>query len=104
MPFEIIKSPDSRNILLDGAQAAEAVYDPHYRAWTIEADRARYPAPADLPGVFRGCHSHEVKAFGDVFRFFGVPLPGVAEAEQSLIEIGRDRVLEVFDRLERDAA
>lgn len=104
MGFRLSQSPDGYDVLLDERQAAEIVQAPRYGVWTIEADRERFPAPADLPGVFRGCHSHEVKALGDVFRFFGVPLPGVAEAEQSLIEIGRDRVLEVFDRLERDAA
>ncbi|MCE4223442.1 hypothetical protein HCU64_06735 [Methylobacterium sp. C25] len=96
MGFSLQKSPDGWVALLHGDQAAEIVHAPHFRAWTIEADRVRYPAPADLPGVFRGCHSHEVKALGDVFRFFGVPLPGVAEAEVSLIQFAHRRGMQLL--------
>ncbi|GJD68793.1 hypothetical protein [Methylobacterium gnaphalii] len=104
MPFELVQSPDGYVALLDGAQAAEVVYDPQFRAWTITADRDRFAAPVNLPGVFRGLFTHEVKTLGDVFRFFGVPLPGSAEVERSLIDIAHHRGTTILDRLERDAA
>lgn len=53
-------------------------FDPHTKAWWIAPDADRFPTLDSLPAIF-GCRFDiHLKLFGDVYAFFGVPLPGTA--------------------------
>ncbi len=77
MPFAITYGHHGRQLVVDaaGEEVASLYYDPLNSEWCLSAN-ARFAVRTALPDVFEGRFAHSFKRYGDVFRFFGLPLTG----------------------------